>query len=166
MSNRLRRLALVLALALPAVPAFAQTAAPSAESLRLARELATKTEGDRASMLQSLGGPMVGMMQQMGVPQADRAQVLVQEVVLPVLSSRYDDLLAIQAKAFASVLSVDDMKGALAFYNTPAGQSMIRAQPQLAQLKLTGMTQWIGGLQPELQTRIQQTLKARGWDKG
>ena len=99
-------------------------------------------------MLQSLGGPMVGMMQQMGVPQADRAQVLVQEVVLPVLSSRYEDLLAIQAKAFASVLSVDNMKGALAFYNTPTGQNLIRAQPQLAQLKLTGMTQWIGGLQP------------------
>ena len=156
----------MLALVLPAVPAFAQTATPSAEGLRLARELATKTEGDRASMLQSLGGPMVGMMQQMGVPQADRAQVLVQEVVLPILSSRYDDLLAIQAKSYASVLSVDDMKGALAFYNTPAGQNLIRAQPQLAQLKLTGMTQWIGGLQPELQTRIQQTLKARGWDKG
>ena len=166
MSNRLRRGALVLALVLPALPAFAQTAAPSAEGLRLARELATKTEGDRASMLQSLGGPLVGMMQQMGVPQADRAQVLVQEVVLPILSSRYDDLLAIQAKSYASVLSVDDMKGALAFYNTPAGQNLIRAQPQLAQLKLTGMTQWIGALQPELQTRIQQTLKARGWDKG
>lgn len=165
MSNRLRRGAVVLALILHTAPAFAQTAAPSPEGLRLARELATKTEGDRTSTLQSLGGPMVGMMQQMGVPQADRAQVLVQEVVLPILSSHYDDLLAIQAKSYASVLSVDDIKGALAFYNTPAGQNLIRAQPQLAQLKLTGMTQWIGGLQGELQTRVQQTLKARGWDK-
>lgn len=166
MSNRLRCGTLVLALALSSLSALAQTAAPSPEGLRLARELVAKTEGDRTSMLQSISGPMVGMMQQMGVQQPDRAQVLVQEVVLPVLSGHFDDLLAIQAKSYASVLSVDDMKGALAFYNTPAGQNLIRAQPQLAQLKLAGMTQWIGGLQGELQTRIQQTMKARGWDKG
>ena len=144
----------------------APAAAPDPALLKVARETVAQMQGDRAATLSSMAAPMVGMMQQMGVPQPDRAQVLVQEVVLPILSSRYDDLVAIQAKAYASVLSVDDMKGALAFYNTPAGQNLIRAQPQLAQLKLSGMTQWIGQLQPEMQSRIQQTIKARGWDKG
>lgn len=156
----------MLALTLPAVPAFTQTAAPSPDGLRLARELVAKTDGDRTATIQALSGPMVGMMQNMGISQPDRAQALVQEAMLPVLSGHYDDLLAIQAKSYASVLSEDDLKASLAFYNTPAGQNLIRAQPQLAQAKLTGLTQWIGGLQPELQTRIQQTLKAHGWDKG
>lgn len=166
MSNRLVCNAVALALAFSPVAASAQTAAPSPEALALARELVVKTAGDRDATLQSVSGPMVGMMQQMGTRQQDRAQAMVQEAVMPVLTAHYDDLLTLRVKSYASVLSVEDMKGISAFYNTPAGQSLIRAQPQLAQATVTGMTQWMSGLQPELQTKIQQVLKAHGWDKG
>ncbi len=169
MSNRLRRSALALALALVLSPlaASAQTAAaPSPEALKLARELVVKTSGDRAATLQGISGPMVGMMQQMGIKQPDRAQALVQEAVMPILTEHFDDLTTLRAKEYASLLSVDDMKAISAFYDTPAGRSLIKAQPQLAQATMTGMTQWMGALQPEMQTKIQQVLKAHGWDKG
>ena len=154
-----------LVLLLPAAPSVAQSIASSPEGLRLARELATLIEGDRKSVLRALGGPMIDMLQQMGVRQPDRALVLVEEVMLPVLSSRHDELLDIQAESYASVLKEDELRDALAFYNTPAGQSLIRVQPQLAQLKLTGMTRWISALRPELRSRIQQTVKTRGWER-
>ena len=109
---------------------------------------------------------MVGMMQQMSISQPDRAKALVQEVVMPILTTHFDDLLTIKAKSFAAVLSVEDMKAIGAFYGTPAGQSLIRAQPQLAQATLTGMTQWVTAVQPEMQTKIQQVVKSHGWDKG
>ena len=109
---------------------------------------------------------MVGLMQQIGVRQPDRAQAMVQEAVLPLLSEHFDEFLEIQAKSYASLLSVADMTAALAFYATPAGQDLIHAQPQLAKLQVTGMTQWIASLQPELQTKVQQMIKEHGWDKG
>jgi len=166
-NNHCRAGALALALVLPALPAFAQTAAsPSPEALKLAEQLVAKVGGERAATLQAISGPMVGMMQQMGIQQPDRAQALVQEAVMPVLSAHYNDLVQIEAKSYASVLSVTDLKAIVAFYDTPAGQSLIRAQPQLAQAKVTGMTQWMGTMQPELQAKIQQTLKTHGWDKG
>jgi hypothetical protein len=164
MNHRLRWATLAVALTV-ATPAFAQSD-PSPEALKLARDLVTRTEGDRAATLQNMSAPMVGMMQQMGVTQPDRAQALVNEALLPLLSDHYDDLLAIQSKSYASALSVDDMKAAIVFYDSPAGKDFIRAQPALAKSKLTGMTQWMGGLQPEMQSRIQATMKAHGWDKG
>ena len=166
-SNRLVRSTLVVALVLCPLAALAQApAAPSAETLRVARELVAKITGDRGATLNSIAGPMVGMMQQMGIKQQDRAQALVQEALMPILTAHYDDLLAIHARSYAAVLSVADMKSIATFYDTPAGQSLIRAQPQLAQATVTGMTEWITGLQPEMQGKIQQTIQAHGWDKG
>ena len=166
MFNRFRGGTLAVALALSPFAASAQTAVPGPEALALARDLVVKTSGDRDATLQSIGGPMAGMMQQIGISQPDRAKALVQEAVMPILTTHYDDLLAIKAKSFAAVLSVEDMKAIGAFYGTPAGQSLIRAQPQLAQATLTGMTQWVTALQPEMQTKIQQVVKSHGWDKG
>lgn len=166
MSNRLRSSALALALALSPLAASAQPAAPSPEALKLARALVEKTSGDKDATLKSVAGPMVGMMQQMGIRQVDRAQAVVQEAVMPILTQHYDELVDIRAKTFASVLSVEDMKGIVAFYDTPAGQSLIRAQPAMAQSTVTGMTQWMTALQPEMQAKVQQVIKTHGWDKG
>lgn len=166
MTNRIRNGALALTLAMLPVAALAQTAAPTPEALTLARDLVVRTSGDRDATLQSISGPMVGMMQQMGIREPDRAKAVVDEAVMPILTAHYDDLVTLKAKAYASVLSIDDMKAIGVFYNTKAGQSLIRAQPQLAQAQLTGMTQWMSALQPEMQTKIQQIVKSHGWDKG
>lgn len=167
MSNRLVLSTLAVALVLCPVAALAQAStAPSAETLKVARELVAKITGDRSATLKSIAGPMVGMIQQMGIKQQDRAQALVQEALMPILMAHYDDLLAIHARSYATVLSVADMKAIATFYDTPAGQSLMRAQPQLAQATVTGMTEWITGLQPEMQMKIQQTIQAHGWDKG
>lgn len=53
-------------------------------------------QGDRAATLNSMSGPMVAMMHQMGGKEQDRAQVLVQTVIMPILTVRYDGLLDIQ----------------------------------------------------------------------
>lgn len=154
----------VALMACVAMPAAAQ--APSAEGLALAKQLVAKVDPSPQQTIAAMAGPMVGMVQQMGVTQPDRAQALVQEAMLPVLGEHVSDLTDMSAQAYAQVLSVDDLKAVLAFYNTKAGADLIAAQPQLAQLRVQNLTQWMGKMQPELQSKIQAVAKAHGWDKG
>ncbi len=169
--NRTRAVVLALAVMTPAaaIPirgSHAQTTAePSAEQMKLAREYLGKTNVDRASTLAAMRAPMIGMMQQIGITQPDRAQAVVQEAILPLVDKHFDDYLAIMAKNYASVLSADDLKAGIAFYDTPAGQHIIKLQPQLAQLQLTGTTQWMASMQPEMQARVMQVMQTHGWDK-
>ena len=144
-------------------PAGAQTATP--ETLALARQLVEKIDPSPQQTVSAMSGPLVGMIQQMGIRQPDRAQALVQEAVLPILNEHLADLSDLSVQAYAHVLTVDDLKAILAFYNTKAGADLIAAQPKLAQLRITNVTQWISKLQPEIQTKIQAMVLSHGWDK-
>lgn len=162
----MRRNSLVLALTLiglSAMPAIAQAPAPDAATLRAAKTVVAKMQGDRTAALAAMSGPMVGMVQQMGVREADRAQVLVQEVIIPVMTAHYDELLDLQARSYAGVLAKADLDAVAAFYDTPAGRNFAAAQPRLAQAQLTGMTQWMGTIAPEMQTKLSQAMQTRGW---
>lgn len=141
-------------------------AAPDADTLKAAREVVTQMQGDRATTLNAMAAPMTGMMQQMGIREPDRAQTLVQEVLLPMLGAHYDELLDIQARSFASVLGKEDLQAVSAFYASPAGRRLAAAQPQLAQAQMTGVSQWMAGMMPEMQTKIAQAIKAHGWAAG
>ncbi|HUA76089.1 MAG TPA: DUF2059 domain-containing protein [Acetobacteraceae bacterium] len=143
----------------------AEALAPTPEALALARTLLTKMNGDPAVTIHQISGPMVGMLQQMGISDPTRARVIVQEALIPLLSSHYDELIEIMAKAYAATLSTDDMKAAVAFYESPAGQNLVAAEPKLAQAKLIGLTQWMSGLQPEMQEKIEEVIKAHGWEQ-
>ncbi len=131
----------------------------------MARDMVAKTGGDRNTTLQSIGAPMVGFMQQIGVKDPQRAQVLVQEVVMPIVTEHYEGLVDLQARAYAQTLSIPDMQATLAFYDTPAGRDLIAAGPKLAQARVTSITQWMSGLQPEMMAKMQSVIKAHGWDK-
>ncbi|WP_375463769.1 DUF2059 domain-containing protein [uncultured Methylobacterium sp.] len=151
-------------------PARAQAPAPAApqasvepERLAAAREVVKRAQGDRAALLDSMSVPMIGMVQQMGLKEPERAQVMVREVIMPILSAHYDELLGIQALAYAAVLSKADLQAIAAFYDTPAGRSLVRAQPDLAQATLTGMRQWLGTLTGEMQAKIAEAGEAHGW---
>jgi len=146
-----------------AKPGAVPVASPDAATLKAAREVVGQMQGDRAATLASMSAPLVSMMQQMGIREPDRAQVLVQEVMIPLLTAHYDELLDIQAKGFASALNKDDLQAIGAFYASPAGKRLVAAQPQLAQAQMTGMSQWMGTLMPELQGKLAAAIKAHGW---
>ena len=153
------------AIAQPA-PKPATTTAPDPALVKVARETVSQMQGDRAATLSAMAGPMVGMMQQIGIKEPEKAQVLVQEVVMPTLTAHYDELLDIQARGFATVLGKDDLQAIAAFYATPAGKHLAAAQPQLAQVQLTGMQQWMQSVMPEMQGKIVKAVQAHGWAQG
>lgn len=132
-------------------------------ALEAAKAVVAKMQGNRTALFASMAEPMVGYVQQAGVPDREKADVVVREVVLPLMSDHYDELLTITAQSFAQALSAADLQAISAFYDTPAGQSLLKAQPQLAQAQLTGISQWMARLAPELQTKIVSAAKAHGW---
>lgn len=163
MAQVIRSAFLALAVTL-ASNAFAQQAAPADPAvIAAARDLVSKMQGDRSAVLQSMAAPMAGMVAQMGVSQSDRAQVLVSEVIMPTLAARYDELLDIQAKAFAGALPVSDLQAAAAFFGSPAGRNFAAAQPKLAQATMTGMSQWMSSIAPDLQAKLQAAIQKHGW---
>lgn len=163
---RLQISAAVFAICLVSGHSFAQSAAPAptAEALKLARTVVTQMQGDQTVALKAMGTPMIGLIQQMGIREPDRAQVLVQEVIMPVLTAHYGDLLDAQARAYAGALNATDLQAISAFYATPAGRDLTAAQPVLAQAQVAGLTQWTSGLAPELQGKLLQAVRAHGWD--
>jgi hypothetical protein len=86
-------------------PKPAPAAAPDPTLLKVARETVAQMRGDRTATHGSMAAPVIGMMQQIGIEVPDKAQVLVQEVVMPTPTAHYDELLAIQARGFATVLN-------------------------------------------------------------
>lgn len=172
----LTRSALVCLGVLMAGPALGQSAAPKPATpnaltatnqidpalLKAARTTVQSMQGDRAALLNSMTGSMVAMSQQMGLKDT-QAQVIVQEVVMPLLTSHFDDLLDIQALSLAAVLGADDLRAITAFYESPAGRRLVAAQPRLTQALLVGIRQWVATLMPEMQAKIAQAAKARGW---
>jgi hypothetical protein len=62
---------------------------------------------------------------------------------MPLVASRFGSLLSRWAGAYAGLLSINDLKAAIAFYDSPTGQRLPLAQPQLALAKLNAMTQWL-----------------------
>jgi hypothetical protein len=144
-------------------PVFAQTASP--EALGLAKQLIAKIEPNPQQTINQLGGSMVGLMQQMGIKNPEHAQIIVQEAIMPLLSEHIGGLVDRSAEAYAETMSVEDLKAIIAFYETKAGQDLIKAQPLLAQRRIQGITAWMGEMQPEMQTKIAAILKQRGWDK-
>ena len=163
MKHRLAILAVCVStmLGLPAAAQPATTIDPVA--LKAARDVVGKMQGDRTAVLQSMSTPLAGLIAQMGVSQPDRAQVLVSEVIVPTLSAHLDDLIEIQARAYASILSVSDLQAAAAFYSSPAGRDFAAAQPKLAQAQMAGIGQWMGSIAPEIQSKLAQAVQKHGW---
>ncbi|MCJ2115736.1 DUF2059 domain-containing protein [Methylobacterium sp. J-001] len=152
-------------LAQPA-PKPASSATPDPALLKVARETVAQMQGDRTATLSAMAAPMVGMMQQIGIKEPDKAQVLVQEVVMPTLIAHYDELLDIQARGFATILGKDDLQAISTFYATPTGKRLAAAQPQLAQIQLAGLQQWMQSVGPEMQGKIVKAVQAHGWATG
>lgn len=154
-----------LAQTAPAAAAGAASA-PDVATLKVAREVVKQMQGDRAAVLGTMSAPMTGLVQQMGVKDPKQAQMLVVEVVMPVLTAHYDELLDIQALSYASALGKEDLQAIGTFYASPAGQRLAAAQPKLAQAQLTGMSQWMQSVMPDVQAKVVQAIQAQGAGPG
>ncbi len=165
------RILRIAVFSLCAMPAFAQTspapadqAAPSAEALKLARTLTEKSGGGRLGTMEGLSLPMARLVRELQVGPA-HGNAIIHEVIMPTLYDHVDDLTAIQVQSYATNLTVDDMKAAIAFYDSPAGRDLVRMRTRITTGNMEGVSKLIDSLQPEFEKRTDAVLKAHGWTK-
>lgn len=76
----------------------------------------------------------------------------------------YDELLSwnrlepMYMRIYRDALSEDEVEGMIAFYQTPAGQALIKKMPQLTQRTMLEVQQMIGGEMPRFQKIAAETL--------
>lgn len=171
-----RRIILAVLLAGAVTPALAQNPdafaadpdahPPSPEALALARQLVAETDTGDIATLGWLSLPMGRLMHDLAIVKPEQSKAIMHDAIIPVLTRHAAELRDIQAKTFAAVLTMDDLKGAVAFYATPAGKALVAIHGPLLQLNLAGVTAWLETLKPEIQAKLDEVQKAHGWGKG
>jgi hypothetical protein len=91
-----------------------------------------------------------------------RALEVANEVARSFFVQRYPELIPRMVQAYAKVLTPDDVKQMLAFYDTPLGRRLIQIQPALAQAGSQAGQEWGQSMLPDLQKALQDRFKAEG----
>jgi hypothetical protein len=91
-----------------------------------------------------------------------RALEIANEVATKFFTERYPSLLPKMVQAYAKVLTPDDVKQMLAFYETPLGRRLIEVSPALALAGAQAGQEWGQSMVPEIQKELQDRFKAEG----
>jgi mannose/fructose/N-acetylgalactosamine-specific phosphotransferase system component IIC len=148
--------------ATPGATPAAAPATPSPEALALAQTLVVKSGTGRMSAMSGLTLPMARVMHELAVGQ-EHSNVVIHEAIMPTIEDHDDDLTEIQAQSYATILSLDDMKAAIAFYESQAGKDLVRAHPQIMMANMGGLNALFQKLMPEFKTKTDEVLKNHGW---
>ena len=145
-------------------PARAQDkAAPSPEALSLARSLVEKSGATGQMVMAGLIMPPPGFMTSLGVTEPQQVQAISHDAVMPALGDHESALTDIQVKSYASLLSVADMKAAIAFFDSPAGMKFVRARHNRVQDEMAKGSELIAKFQPEIEEQVKAVSHAHGW---
>jgi hypothetical protein len=91
-----------------------------------------------------------------------RAMEIATEVARSFFTQRYPALIPKMVVAYAKVLTPEDVRQLLAFYETPLGKRLIEITPALAQAGAAAGQQWGQEMIPELTAEMQRRFKAEG----
>lgn len=91
-----------------------------------------------------------------------RAMEIATEVARSFFTQRYPALVPKMVTAYAKVLTQDDVRQLLAFYETPLGKRLIEITPALAQAGAAAGQQWGQEMIPDLTAELQRRFKAEG----
>lgn len=161
----------VLAVLLANTPAEAQAPqeapppAPSAEALSLAHTMIKALGQDGPATMNGMMLPISDILKQIGVSGPEQGKAVYREAIMPVLMNHPDVFSDIQAQSYATVLSVDDMKAIIAFYQTPAGKDLVRARSRVFQADSAAVANYLPSLMPEMQAKAAEVFKAHGWTR-
>lgn len=92
----------------------------------------------------------------------ERAIEILQEVTLEVFQSNFDGLTERSVAIYARHLTPEDVRGLIAFYRTPLGEKALGAIPAIMGESLAASRAWAEELQPTLEARLLDQLKAEG----
>jgi hypothetical protein len=140
-----------------------QPPAPSAEALSLARTLVTETQAGGIATMNGIQFPAATLAKDVGATGREQVKAVMAEAFFPTMFDHSDDLTEIQVKSYATVLSIDDMKAAIAFFGTPAGKDLVRLRSSIMRTNATRAHLLMQKINAELKANMDATAKAHGW---
>jgi hypothetical protein len=153
----------------PANAAPAQQPAPAAPAtpaqLAAARELVIAS-----GMSRSFGVVIPQFINQIGGSLTETRPELTEDLktvfdeLTPEFNKQADEMTDIAAQIFAKHLSEADLKGAVAFFNSPAGKQYVAAQPPILSDIVTAMQGWQGKVSTNMMTRVREEMRKKGHD--
>ncbi len=145
----------------------AQTAAaPGPEALSLARALVAKSDAGGQAAMSGLVMPPPAYIAELGVTAPQQAQAVAREAIMPTLGDHQAELTEIQIRSYANLLSVAEMKAAIAFYDSSAGETFVQTRYQHIATNMAAAVALINKLRPEIEAQAQAAARAHGWPPG
>ncbi len=164
----------LLALGLMAGSALAQTAAPAAPAalpqptaaqMQIARQL-VEANGEAHAfdgiIPNIVDGAALGFLQtnpDLAPKLRDTAKAL-----RPEFEKRKGELMDILAASYAQRFTEQELKDALAFYQTPVGKKLVSDRAQIVQQAVIAIQAWGAKLNSEAMNRIREEMKKQGYD--
>ena len=152
---RVKILAAALAALSLATAATAQTPNPNPDNLALAEQV-LKVSGVEALLKGMLDGPQFRLMdsQIQQLPPAQQAKAkLFQQSVREATTAYLDRMMVRGAQAYATTYTEAELKGLLAFYQSPTGQAFIAKAPAVMAAMNKDIMAEIGGMLQDAMTR-------------
>ena len=163
--TRLKRFLAALTICLvgaaAALPATAQDS-----KLEKAREVfrIMQADGIMDQMLDAVFGQMGAMMQQSHPELPQEALTIVREEISASLREALPQLIDQVAVVYEQVFTDEELDAMLAFYRSPAGQSMVKKMPEVMGRSAQFSQAWAMGAFQNLPQRIEQRLRREGYD--
>ncbi len=145
-------------------PVLAQQRA-SPEALSAARALieATGASAQFDQALPLLTGPLTQAFTTLAPGRASEIRELMAEMVKR-FSARKSELIEQIAGIYAESMSVEDMRGVTAFYQSEVGRRMVAAQPDIMRQSMLAGQTWGQRIGAEIDAEMRRELRKRGID--
>ena len=149
-------------------PAGAQTAD---DSLRADIEKLMQVTGAAqigSQMASAVAGQVLASLKQAQPDLPDRALAIAREVLdkeFANLFSGPQNILQELVPVYAKYFTQDDIRGMLAFYESPVGKKMIQTMPAVVQDSMAVGQRWGQAVMPRVIAALQQRLRAEGFIK-
>jgi hypothetical protein len=90
----------------------------------------------------------------------DLSAVLTQ--LKPEFDKQVDEMIDIAAQIYVKQMSEQDLKAAVAFFESPAGKKYVETQPAFLTEVVTAMQGWQGKISTDMMSRVREEMKKKG----
>jgi uncharacterized protein len=80
----------------------------------------------------------------------------------PEFDKQVDEMISIAAQIYVKQMSEQDLKAAVAFFESPAGKKYVETQPAFLTEVVTAMQGWQGKISTDLMARVREEMKKKG----
>jgi uncharacterized protein len=80
----------------------------------------------------------------------------------PEFDKQADEMVDIAAQIYVKQMSEQDLKAAVAFFESPAGKKYVETQPAFLTAVVTAMQGWQGKISTDMMTRVRAEMKKKG----